>query len=170
MHQFVITTMIAASLIVPAAVFAQKLQPSRSATETRIPVGTTTLYSREIGNGPPVIVLHGGPDFDHGYLLPELDQLSDSFRLIYYDQRGRGKSVDNVAPRDVTLASDLDDIDRVRQHFGMDAVALLGHSWGAVLALEYALRQPTRVTRLILMNPAPVSVTDLAGVRKTYVE
>ena len=42
--------------------------------------------------GQPVIVLHGGPDFDQSYLLPEMDRLSDSFRLIYYDQRGRGKS------------------------------------------------------------------------------
>ncbi|MGH7926486.1 MAG: alpha/beta fold hydrolase, partial [Candidatus Binatia bacterium] len=101
-------------------------QTERSiATETGIPVGNTTLYSRAIGHGIPVIVLHGGPDFDHGYLLPELDRLSDAFRLIYYDQRGRGKSVENVRPQDVTLASDLDDIDRVRRHYELDAVALL---------------------------------------------
>jgi len=140
------------------------------ATETRIPLGSTTLYSRAIGQGRPVIVLHGGPDFDHGYLLPELDRLGDAFRLVYYDQRGRGRSADNVQPQDVTLASDLDDIDRVRRHYGLDAVVLLGHSWGAVLAVEYALRNPTRVSHLILMNPAPVSVSDLAAVRKTYLE
>jgi proline iminopeptidase len=117
-----------------------------------------------------IIVLHGGPDFDHGYLLPELDRLSDAFRLVYYDQRGRGKSVENVQPQDVTLASDLDDIDRVRRHFGLEASVLLGHSWGAVLAVEYALRNPTRVSQLILMNPAPVSASDLAAVRKAYLE
>ena len=50
------------------------------------------------------------------------------------------------------------------------SVVLLGHSWGAVLAVEYALRNPTRVSRLILMNPAPVSVGDLAAVRKLYLE
>jgi proline iminopeptidase len=140
------------------------------ATETRIPVGKTTLYSRAIGRGTPVIVLHGGPDFDQGYLLPELDRLGDAFRLIYYDQRGRGRSAENVQPQDVTLASDLDDIDRVRRHYHLDAVVLLGHSWGAVLAVEYALLNPTRVSRLILMNPAPVSVSDLAAVRKAYLE
>ncbi len=146
-------------------------QPEASiATETRIPAGSTTLYSRAVGQGTPVIVLHGGPDFDHGYLLPELDRLSDAFRLIYYDQRGRGKSADNVRPQDVTLASDLDDIDRVRRHYALDAVVLLGHSWGAVLAVEYALRNPTHVSHLILMNPAPVSVSDLAAVRTAYLE
>jgi len=139
-------------------------------TESRIKVDNTSLYVRVVGKGQPVIVLHGGPDFDHSYLLPDLDRLSDQFRLIYYDQRGRGKSADHVNPNDVTLMSDLNDLDRVRQHFGLNSVALLGHSWGAVLALEYALRHPTRVSHIILMNPAPVSAVDLAAFRKIYVE
>jgi len=104
-----------------------------------------------------MIVLLGGPDFDYGYMLPDLDRLADTFRLIYYDQRGRGKSADGVNPDDVTLASDVDDIDAVRQHFQLESPTLLGHSWGTVLALEYALRYPTRVSRLVLMNPAPAS-------------
>src|SRR5579884_4315691 len=85
------------------------------AADTRIPVDGTSLYVRAVGRGPAVIVLHGGPDFDHSYLLPDLDRLKDEFRLIYYDQRGRGQSAAGVRPEDVTLASDLDDIDRVRQ-------------------------------------------------------
>ena len=74
--------------------------------ESRIPVGNAELYSREVGEGKAIIVLHGGPDFDHSYLLPELDRLSDSYHLIYYDQRGRGRSAECVKPEDVTLASD----------------------------------------------------------------
>ncbi|PWU02525.1 MAG: hypothetical protein C5B51_20510, partial [Terriglobia bacterium] len=138
--------------------------------ESRIPAGKTTLYSREIGHGPPIIVLHGGPDFDHSYLLPDLDRLADAFRLIYYDQRGRGRSADHVSPGDVTLISDLEDIDRVRQHFHLRSVALLGHSWGTVLALEYALRHPERVSHMILMNPAPASASDRAVFRKAYAQ
>jgi len=110
------------------------------ATEVRIPVGNASLYARVVGSGEPLIVLHGGPDFDHGYLLPDLDRLQDAFRLIYYDQRGRGQSADDVHATDASLASDLDDLDRVKQYFRLDAAALLGHSWGAVLAVEYALR------------------------------
>jgi proline iminopeptidase len=113
----------------------QKLNP----TESRIKIDNNSLYVRVIGKGQPVIVLHGGPDFDHSYFLPDLDRLKDTFRLIYYDQRGRGKSADNVRPEDVTLISDLNDIDGVRQHFRLNSVVLLGHSWGTVLALEYAL-------------------------------
>jgi proline iminopeptidase len=162
---------VAAVLVMaPHSVGASQGRRSSNPDETRIPVGAASLYVRAIGQGPPVIVLHGGPDFDHSYLLPDLDRLADSFRLIYYDQRGRGRSAARVRPEDVTLASELEDIDRVRQHFRLDAPTLLGHSWGAVLALEYALRYPKRVARLILMNPAPASASDLAVVRKAYLE
>jgi proline iminopeptidase len=141
-----------------------------AARESRVRVGGASLYAREIGRGQPIIVLHGGPDFDHGYLLPDLDRLADAFRLIYYDQRGRGRSADQVLPDEVTLTSDVDDIDRVRQHFRLQSSALLGHSWGTVLALEYALRHPERVSHLILMNPGPASASDYAVFRKAYVQ
>jgi len=141
-----------------------------AAREGRVTVGNASLYTREVGQGPPAIVLHGGPDFDIGYLLPDLDRLADRFRLIYYDQRGRGKSADHVAPDDVTLASDVDDVDQVRQHFQLESATLLGHSWGTVLALEYAVRHPTRVSRMILMNPAPASASDLALFKKAYTQ
>ncbi len=148
------------------------LGSERSATprESRIPVGGADLYSREVGQGTAVIVLHGGPDFDHSYLLPELDRLSDSFHLIYYDQRGRGRSADRVQPEDVTLTSDIVDLEKVRQSFHLDSMVLLGHSWGTVLALEYALRYPERVSRLILMNPAPASTDDYKQLRKEWLE
>src|SRR5690349_10303645 len=107
--------------------------------EGRIPVAGAELYYREVGQGPAIIVLHGGPDFDQSYLLPEMDRFADSFRLIYYDQRGRGRSAEGVKPEDVTLESEMADLDRVRQYFHLDKVTLLGHSWGTVLALEYAL-------------------------------
>jgi proline iminopeptidase len=141
-----------------------------AAVESRVSAGTASLFCREIGRGQPIIVLHGGPDFDQGYLLPDLDRLADAFRLLYYDQRGRGKSADGVQPDDVTIGSDAEDLDKVRQHFHLESAALLGHSWGAVLALEYALRHPTRVSHLILMNPAPASASDLAVFRKAYLQ
>jgi proline iminopeptidase len=114
------------------------------------------------------VVLHGGPDFDISYLLPDLDRLASVSRLIYYDQRGRGRSADGVKPEDVSLASEIADLDQVRRHFRLETMTLVGHSWGAVLAPEYALRHPTRVSHLILMNPAPTSAVDLALFRKTY--
>ena len=161
---------VAAAALLSDSGSALQIEGSAVARESRIQVGKASLYAREIGQGQPLIVLHGGPDFDHSYLLPDLDRLADAFRLIYYDQRGRGKSADTVQPEDVTLGSDVEDIEEVRQHFQLESAVLLGHSWGAVLALEYALRHPTRVSHLILMNPAPASARDLAVFRKAYVQ
>src|SRR5215207_2692404 len=100
---------LATALLVAAAPShsASALQAERGtdSSELRVPVGGASLHVRTIGRGQPIIVLHGGPDFDYGYLLPELDRFKDAFRLIYYDQRGRGKSSEGVRPEDVTLAS-----------------------------------------------------------------
>lgn len=125
-----------------------------------VPVGRARLFYRDTGQGHPIVILHGGPDFDHNYLLPEMDRLAGSFRLIYYDQRGRGRSAEGVRPEDVTITSDVEDLDEVRRHFGLESIALLGHSWGGVLAMEYAVRHPDRVAQLILMNSAPASYRD----------
>jgi pimeloyl-ACP methyl ester carboxylesterase len=57
-----------------------------------------------------MIVLHGGPDFDHEYLLPDLDRLAASCRLVYYDQRGRGRSFTGEGPKGVTLASEMEGV------------------------------------------------------------
>jgi proline iminopeptidase len=138
--------------------------------EMPVPVGKATLFAREIGRGRPLIVLHGGPDFDHRYFLPDMDRFADEYRLIYYDQRGRGGSAQGVQPEDVSLQSDVSDLDSVRQYFQIESAAILGHSWGAVLALEYAVRHPGRVSHLILMNPAPVSADDFARFRKERLE
>jgi proline iminopeptidase len=149
---------------------AQAVDATPEVREIRLPVGDTSLYVRTIGQDKPAIVLHGGPDFDHAYLLPDLDRLKNAFLLIYYDQRGRGRSADNVQPADVTLASDVEDLDRLRRHFRLDAPILIGHSWGAVLALEYAIRHPTRVSHLVLINPAPVSARDFTLLRQFYLQ
>ncbi|HEY2296366.1 MAG TPA: alpha/beta fold hydrolase [Jatrophihabitans sp.] len=125
-----------------------------------VPVGGAQLYVRDIGTGPPIFVLHGGPDFDHTYLLPELDELADRCRLIYYDQRGRGRSAEGVQPEDVSIASEIADLDRLIDYVGLAAVALLGHSWGGVLAMEYAIAHPARVSHLILLGTAPASAVE----------
>ena len=125
--RFTAINVIAALLIAvsPHAAGAPQTERSVRPIEGRVSVGTASLYTREIGDGPPAIVLHGGPDFDSGYLLPDLDRLKDLCRLIYYDQRGRGKSAEQVQPEDVTLASDIDDLDKVREHFHLAAVTFV---------------------------------------------
>ncbi len=128
--------------------------------------GIERLYVRDIGRGTPIIVVHGGPDFDHEYLLPEMDRLAESFRLVYYDQRGRGRSFGGQRPDDVSIASEVADLDRVRDHFGLERFAVLGHSWGGLLATEYGLQHPERLLHLILVNTAPLSRSGVVALRE----
>jgi proline iminopeptidase len=138
------------------------------AREAWVPVDGAQLFCREIGSGPPIVVLHGGPEFDHAYLLPELDRLADAFHLIYYDQRGRGRSAVGVRPEDVSMQSEIGDLERLRSHLGLESVAVLGHSWGGVLAMEYAIRHPDRVSQLLLLDTAPASPGDWQHLRDEF--
>jgi len=167
--KLILTSLVfAGALLLPTGLL--RSQDGAKAHESYVGVGGAELYARELGNGPPILILHGGPDFNQSYMLPEMDLLADKYHLIYYDQRGRGKSADHVRPEDVTLASDTEDIEKVRQHFHLDSMTLLGHSWGIVLALEYALKYPQRVSHVILMNPGPASRDDYVQLRKDWME
>jgi proline iminopeptidase len=130
------------------------------------PAAGADLYYREVGEGQPIVVVHGGPDFDHTYLLPDFDALSDRFRLVYYDQRGRGRSRGKVNLDDIHIETYVADLEALRRHLGLGPIAVLGHSWGALIAMHYALRCPERTSHLVLMNPAPASHADLLLMRE----
>ena len=136
-----------------------------NASDGYISVDGARIHYRAVGAGRPLVVLHGGPDFDHRYLLPELDRLAGTVRLIYYDQRGRGWSSAGVAAEDITVQSEIADLDRLRRHFDFEAIDLLGHSWGCILAMEYAARCSESTRSVVLMNPAPASHEDLQRFR-----
>jgi proline iminopeptidase len=95
-----------------------------------------------------------------------MDRLADSFRLIYYDHRGRGRSGEGVQAEDVGIRSDVEDLESIRRRFDLDSFAVLGHSWGGILAMEYAISHPDHVSNLILMNTAPASHHDLLRFRE----
>ena len=111
------------------------------------------LFYEVVGEGEPIIVVHGGPGLDHNYLQPGLDALATRNTLIYYDQRGTGRSSAALDSSAINIDAFIEDIDALRQALGYERVTLLGHSWGAVVALEYASRHPEALQSLILMNP-----------------
>lgn len=117
-------------------------------------VNGVTLFERRIGAGPPVVVLHGGPGAHHDYLLPGFDALASGRTLIYYDQRGGGRS---AVPREVPVGwrEQVADLEALRQVWGFDRLTLAGYSWGGLLSLLYAIEHPDRVERLALVSPAP---------------
>jgi proline iminopeptidase len=131
-----------------------------------VPVKNAELYYRELGQGWPIIVIHGGPDFDHTYLLPDMDRLSDSYRLIYYDQRGRGRSRSELRLEDISIEQTLEDLEGLQDQLGLKTVAILGHSWGGHVAMHYAIHHPERVSHMVLMNTAPAAHEDTLLVRQ----
>ena len=100
------------------------------------------------------MVLHGGPGADYEYLLPGFDTLASGRTLIYYDQRGGGRS---PVPRDVPVGwrEHVADLEALREIWGLERLSIVGYSWGALLAMLYATGHPDRVERLALVSPAP---------------
>ncbi len=124
-----------------------------ASTETR-EVRDVQIFERRIGSGPPTVVLHGGPGAHHDYLLPGFDALATGRELIYYDQRGGGRS---PVSRDIPVGwqEQVADLEALRQTWKLEQLVLAGYSWGGLLALLYATQHPSRVSRLALVSPAP---------------
>ena len=106
------------------------------------------LFVEELGSGFPVIVLHGGPGMDHTMFRPYLDPLGDEFRLLYVDERGQGRS-DRVDPTTLTLDVFARDVDRLAQALRLGSFALLGHSFGAIIATYHATEIDTAAAYVI---------------------
>ena len=119
-------------------------------------VNGVRLFTRRVGTGPLVAVLHGGPGAHHDYLLPQYDLLSQGRELFYYDQRGGGQS---PVPRDTPVGwrEHVADLDALRVALGVERLTLCGYSWGGLLAILYLLEHPAKVERLALVSPASIT-------------
>jgi pimeloyl-ACP methyl ester carboxylesterase len=117
----------------------------------------TELAYHVFGAGDPLVCLPGGPMQDSAY-LGELGGLSAHRQLVRLDLRGTG---DSAIPEDVASCRcdrQIDDVEALREHLGLDRIALLGHSAGANLAVLYAARHPGRINRLALITPSTYAV------------
>ncbi|MBK9097418.1 MAG: alpha/beta fold hydrolase [bacterium] len=110
------------------------------------------LFYEIMGQGDTLVIIHGGPGLDHTYLLPQLGELADEFTLIFYDQRGTGRSECVVDSNSITLENFVDDLENLRKELKIEKMNLLGHSWGSLLATCYALKYPNNVDRIILTS------------------
>jgi len=113
------------------------------------------LFVEERGSGSPIVVIHGGPGMDHGSLAADLAPLERRHRLIYYDQRGGGRSTLPADTALLTIDHHVEDLEALRKHLGLDKVTLLAHSFGPAIAARYAIRYPQHVERMIFLSPIP---------------
>lgn len=120
-----------------------------------IEINGVNHYIKKIGNGEPILVLHGGPGMFHNYLTPHFEKLAQDYQIIFYDQRGCGKT---DFPQDTTTISTenfVEDLESIRAHLKIEKLNLAGHSWGAALAIEYGKKYPLLLNKLILISPSP---------------
>jgi proline iminopeptidase len=117
---------------------------------TIMSVRGVSLFVKVMGQGYPLLLMHGGPGQDHTSLLA-LQPCADQFTLIFYDHRcnGRSKGAEVTSMTWENLAADAE---ALRQTLGFDRWAVLGHSFGGMVALEYALRYPHGLSHLLLMD------------------
>ena len=130
--------------------------------EMEVKVPGATLHVRVAGNPAAervLVAIHGGPGMDSGYML-SLEQLADpNLAVVTYDQRGTGRSTE---PSDgYAMSKYVADLDAVREAVGADAVHLLGHSWGGLVAQRYAIAYPERVRSIVLMGSGAPSMEAL---------
>lgn len=123
------------------------------------------LYYRIAGQPGPgidtLIAIHGGPGMDMESIYNDfVAMLAPHHVVIFYDQRGGGRS---ELPADTTrlvAARQIQDLDELRRHFGLDKVTLVAHSYGPLLAASYALAHPANVRRMVFFGPVPPNRGD----------
>lgn len=128
-----------------------------------VDVGGAALWTATRGEGDPVLLVHGGPGLCD-YLEPVADMLGDITTVHRYEQRGCGRSPE-IEPIDIeTLVAD---IEALRAAWGHERWTLIGHSWGAALALLYALAHPERVTKLAYVSGVGITEAWKPEFRRT---
>lgn len=118
----------------------------------------TLIHFEVIGEGArsPIIVINGGPGFSHTYLHLSgvWEELAHDGPVVFYDQRGTGRSQQLSQGRTSTLQDNIDDLEALRRHLDYEKVTLVGHSWGGYLSMAYAARHPDRLEKLVLVGTA----------------
>jgi len=125
--------------------------------------GEHEIYYEECGTpeGKPCVILHGGPG---GAINPTMRRFFDptKWRMALFDQRGCGKSRPNASLEANTTWTLIEDIERLREHLGVEKWCVFGGSWGSTLALAYAIRHPERVESLVLRGIFLLTARELA--------
>ncbi len=176
-HQIKITFLLALMLISMMGCWESKKDVDQNAvmhlplTRGVIDVAGCNLHYETLGAGDPIIVLHGGPGLDHGYLLPQMRWLATDHAVTFYDQRGSGQSWDTeINPDTINMDRFVQDLDAIRKRLRYQKFTLVGHSWGGLLAMQYAIKHPEHLSALILLNPAPATSTGFQAFFDEYAQ
>ncbi len=127
--------------------------PNVPSKEGFVKTANGQLYYQTMGQGDPVIVIHGGPGMDQGYLLPGMAALAKKHQVVFYDQLGSGRSTALIIDEQhITIDKFVEDLEMLRKALKFEKVTIVGHSWGGMLAMHYAVKYPKNIKKLVLMN------------------
>ena len=132
--------------------------------EVTIPGHGVELFIRTVGGryaGPTLVVLHGGPGISHEYLRPLEALATAEYRVAFYDQRGAGRSTAAADLADNRLDDYDADLEAVRAALGTTRIDLAGHSWGGIVAMNYATQHREHVRALMLFGSGPPTYNDM---------
>jgi proline iminopeptidase len=136
---------------------------TRAKTEGYVDVGPGRVWYESAGEGPAILLLHGGPGASSDYLTPLMDLANDGYRVVRYDQLGSRRS---DKPDDRSLwhvPRFVAEVETVRQALGLGKMRLIGQSWGSWLALEYALHHQEHLQSLVLYSGSASTAQCVAG-------
>lgn len=120
------------------------------------------LFYQIVGKGDPIIVIHGGPGLDQGYLLPGMAALSKKHQVVFYDQRGSGRSiVSHIDPQHINTEQFVEDLETLRKALGFSKITLVGHSWGGFVAMCYAIKYKKNLNKIVIMNSLPATTAGI---------
>lgn len=162
-----------ALVVIAACAPATKVVPPAIPRAGFVDVTGARLYYESVGRGDPVIVVHGGPGMDHVYLRPGMEGLATTHRVIFYDQRGAGRTEGEANSSTITLDLFMADITALADSLRLGRFTLVGHSFGGLVAMHYAARHPERLRALVLMNTVEpgrkytIPMTDMLMERRT---
>ena len=146
----------------------EKVKTFTPCNEVTINIGKAKLFCRTMGKGEPLLVIHGGPGLSQDYLLPKMEKLAENNFVIFYDQRGCGKSTSIIDKESINIINFVADVETIRKYFGFEKISILAHSWGSFVAMKYAIAYPLFVDKLILSNSIPASSEELALFHKEW--
>lgn len=113
----------------------------------------TRLSYRAVGQGDVLVVIHDGPGGEKSIMYDGFDGLSSRMRVIYYDQRGCGRSEPLGASQSCTIDDNVMDLEALRHYLHLKRFSIAAHGWGAVIAVEYARKYPDCVGTIVLITP-----------------
>lgn len=154
-------------LLAPFMVFSDQSKnelPKPYGQGTYIPSKFGQLYFEEDGEGTPVVMINGGPGASRTVFWGALDFLKEhDFKIVYFDETGVGRSTREI-PEKFSPHITVQDIETLRQHLKAPKIVLAAHSFGGIPALQYAIKYPQHVEKLLMLSASADGVSQQMNV------